>query len=311
MKCFRSALVTGATGFIGSAMVDLLERKGVEVTCLVRSRLRLEASRRSLAGLRVIEDPNFQSKNLRLTLANISADVVFNFASYGVRPEDRDSQQLIDGNVGLTVHLLEATAHWPLQRFVHAASCSEYGFPDPEYKPVAESHPLRPTSVYGAAKAASFLFGTALAARLNVPFVALRLFGVFGKREGPWRLIPYLISKLEQDRSVDLTPGDQVRDYLYVEDAAEAFFEAANGDLNCWEAYNVCSGFPTRIRDLGEAVADALGKPRHLLHWGERQYRTDEPMMLLGDNHRFVGETGWHPRINTEQGVNLMIHARR
>lgn len=311
MNGFRSALVTGATGFIGSALVQGLLAHGTETTCLVRSSPTATTSRKIPPGARVIEVASFQPSELKSKLASISADVVFNLASYGVQQGDRDPRRLIEGNVGLLTHLLEATANWPLRRFVHAGSCSEYGFAQRENVRITETQALHPNSLYGAAKASSVLFGTALAARLNVPFVTLRLFGVFGPHEGPDRLISYLLSKLRRDEAVDLTPGEQVRDLLYEEDVAAAFRAAAEAPgVKTGEVYNVCSGRPTRVREVGEAVADALGKPRHLLHWGERQYRDDESLWLVGDNRRFAEATSWRPRVSLEEGIHRVIAAR-
>jgi nucleoside-diphosphate-sugar epimerase len=167
--------------------------------------------------------------------------------------------------------------------------------------------------LYGAVKAASVLCGNALASSLSIPFVTLRLFGVFGTRETPPRLVPYLISQLQKDRPVDLTPGEQVRDFLFEDDVAAAFLAAATAEgLKSGEAYNVCSSRPTRIRELAEMVADAMGKPRELLHWGERPYRSDEPMWLVGDNRRFrEAVTNWCPTISLQEGIHRILdHAR-
>jgi nucleoside-diphosphate-sugar epimerase len=310
MRPFQSALVTGATGFIGSALASRLLAEKLEVTCLIRSRHKAASHLAGLPGIRVVEVPSFQTSHLKAKLANVSAEVIFHFASYGVQQEDRDPDQLIEGNIGLVAHLLEATARWPLRRFIHTGSCAEYGFSGSENILIPETQPRRPTSLYGAAKAASVLFGSALASRLSVPFLTLRLFGVFGTHEAPQRLIPYLIHRLERDEPADLTPGEQVRDFLYEDDVTEAFLEAAGAErLKSYEAYNVCSGRPVRIREIGEAVADALQKPRQLLRWGEHPYRGDEPLWLVGDNRRFTEATSWRPRISLGEGIRRVISA--
>ena len=309
MTSFRSALVTGATGFVGSALVEHLLASGVETLCLIRSKS-AEHPRPLSSAARAIDVSSFTVSELKSKLAGLKADVVFNLASYGVQQSDRDPAQLIEGNVGLLSNLLEVTARWPLRRFIHVGSCSEYGFPERDKIPIAETQPLRPTSLYGAAKAACVLFGTALASHFQIPFVTLRLFGVFGPHEAPDRVVPYLIRKLRNNEAVDLTPGEQVRDFLYEQDVAEAFVAAAESSaLKDGEVYNVCSGQPSRVRDMGEAVAHALGKPRQLLHWGERPYRADEPMWLVGDNRRFRAATSWQPRISVEEGIRRMIAA--
>jgi UDP-glucose 4-epimerase len=307
----RSALVTGSTGFLGSVLVRRLLAEDVAVTCLVRSQSISKAIH--FAGdprVRVVE---FQGTDFVPSLGGISADVVFNLASYGVRDTDRDADQLIAGNLSILIGLLRATADWPLKRFVHVGSCSEYGFPAREGALVAETHPIQPRSLYGAAKAASVLCGNAWAYSLDVPFVTLRLFGVYGPSEGPHRLVPYVISRLLNDESVDLTSGEQVRDLLYEDDVAAAFLTAAKAEgIKSGEVYNVCSSRPARIREVVEFVADALAKPRDLLHWGERPYRADEPMWLVGDNRHFrQATTTWSPTVSLHDGLRRVIENAR
>ncbi len=310
MTSFRSALVTGATGFIGSALVQRLLADRIGVTCLVRARTRHSGALAALDGARVIESPSFSAAHLGAALAGVSADVVFHLASYGVHQADRDSAQLLEGNVSFLCDLLEATSSWRVQRFIYSGSCAEYGFPVPEGKPIPETHRLRPASMYGAAKAVTFLCGSALAARLATPFVALRLFGAFGVHEAPLRLAPYLIRHLTLDQPVVLTPGDQVRDLLYEDDVVDALIAAADGGaVQPGEVFNVCSGRATRVREVGEMVARALGKPLGLLQWGARPHRADEPLWQVGDNRRFTAATSWRPRITVQEGIERMVAA--
>ncbi len=304
----KSALVTGSTGFVGSVLVDRLLAENVEVTCVVRQRSTPRAANRRV---RLVEVSSFDTSVLQSALAGTSAEAVFHLASYGVQQTERDIDQLVEGNVSIVLHLLQATAHWPLRRFVHTGSCSEYGQRGSEGRLIAEMDPIQPQSLYGAVKAGSVLAGSALAASLNIPFVTLRLFGVFGTRERPPRLIPYLISRLQNNDPVDLTSGEQVRDFLFEDDVATAFLDAATSDgLKSGEVYNVCSSVPTRIREVGEMVADAMGKPRELLHWGERPYRADELMWVVGDNHRFREATAWAPTVSLQEGIaRVLDHA--
>jgi hypothetical protein len=78
-----------------------------------------------------------------------------------------------------------------------------------------------------------------------------------------------------------------------------------------YESYHVCSCQPLRISELGETVADALQKPRNLLQWGKRPYRTDEPMWVVGDNRRFVSVTSWRPAFTPEEEIRRTIFNRR
>src|SRR5260370_7734325 len=152
MRSLGSALVTGATGFIGSALVARLAAEQVNVICLVREK-RGSVPCDHLKNVLVIQVPSFQTSCLKERLSNISADVVFNLASYGVQQEDRDPNELIDGNVRLLTNLLEVVGKWPLKKFIHTGSSSEYGFPERDRIPISESQRLRPQSLSGPPKA--------------------------------------------------------------------------------------------------------------------------------------------------------------
>ena len=310
MNAFRSALVTGATGFIGSALVRRLLAENIQVYTLLRATSKNRSVLDSLSGIELLEVPSVQTEHLRKGLAGVSADIVFHLASYGVNHLDRDMDALIEDNVGFVARLLEVTAKWPVRRFVHTGSCSEYGMASSEGSYFCEEQPLSPISLYGAAKAASVLYANALAIRLGVPFVTLRLFGVFGIGEAAQRLVPYLIDRLQSNQPVDLTPGEQVRAFLYVDDVVEAFLAAARCEaLAPYQAYNVCSGKAVSIREMGEIIANELNSPRHLLQWGTRPYREDEAMWIVGNNRRFVEATHWTPKTSVVEGVRRVIAA--
>ena len=311
MASFSEALVTGANGFIGSSLVRRLVAEGVTVYAMVRTHADLSRLE-GISGVKVIKVQSFELAELQQSLSKISAEVVFNLASYGVNPQDRDPEAMIEGNVNLVARLLLATAQWPLKWFVHTGSCSEYGGNPQPNTFISEDMPLQLTSLYGLAKAASVICGNAQALQLGTPFTTLRLFGVYGVGEGPHRLIPYLIDRLNRGESVDLTPGEQVRDLLYVDDVADAFMAAAQStNLTSCTVYNLCSSQPVRIRDIAEAVADAMNAPRNLLQFGERPYRPDEAMWIVGDNRRFKDVTKWEPQIHLTDGIRRMIESSK
>jgi UDP-glucose 4-epimerase len=305
----RAALVTGATGFIGSALARRLARSGVGVTCLVRAGSARKGALAEVPGLTVIELPSFDPDPLRAALSRVPAEVVFHLASYGVQPNERDTEQMLLGNVTLMERLLGAVRDLPRKRFIYSGSCAEYG-PVTEPERLTEAHPVAPLSPYGAAKEAAEVRGSALARELGVPFVPLRLFGVYGIGEAEHRLIPHLIAHLRRGEVPNLTGGEQARDLMYIDDVVEALVQAAIAEgIEIGTAYNVCTGEPVQIRAVAERVAAVMGKSGADLGLGRRPYRSDEAMWIVGDPALFRAATGWTPTVGLTEGIRRMVAA--
>jgi nucleoside-diphosphate-sugar epimerase len=255
----------------------------------------------------VIEIASVAPQGLRESLKGVSADVVFNLASAGVNPADREPLAMLDGNVHLLAGLLCSLDSQKTRRFIHTGSCSEYASVETGHR-LTEDDSVGPSSLYGAAKLCASMYGRALAAERGICFLNLRLFGVFGAGEAPYRLVPYLIGKLREDEPVDLTAGEQIRDWLYVDDAVSALLAAATSEiLGEPGVYNVCSGQATRVREVAEEVAETMKKPKQLLRFGARAYRPDESMWIVGDSRRFTAATGWLPRVSMAEGIRRMV----
>ena len=306
-----AVLVTGATGFIGSALARRLSADGHRVVGLIR---RSSPRRECLAGcpgLDIAEVDDFSPTELDRILGTRPIGTICHLASYGVAAGESDRAQLIAGNVGLTATLIEAAARHSVRRFVQTGSCFEYAAPR-DGLPLSEDSPVRPWSVYGAAKSASVHFARTLSAKLGLPLITLRLFGVYGSGEQPQRLVPYLLNRLERREAAELTPGFQVRDFLYIDDAVDAYRTALAGADELFDGrdFNVCTGVPTSIRELGVTAAELLNAPAQLLRWGALPGRPEEPARIVGDPSAFRAATGWAPRFDLREGLRATIDAR-
>lgn len=307
VRALERALVTGATGFIGRALVGRLVSDRIETHCLIRSSSARRAELERLAPARIIGLESFDAQKLTNAIGNPRFDAVFHLASYGVNPSERDARLLLSGNLDLTVDLVRAVAAAPPGRFVLTGSCSEYA-PGPDGVFLREDFPTRPESLYGAAKVAASVVGNALARELGVPFVAVRLFGTYGPGEAPHRLIPYIVEHLTRGTRPDLTGGEQQRDLSHVDDVVDGLILAASSaDVRAYEVYNLCSGTPRRIREVAEAVADAMGKPHSELGLGLRPYRSDEAMWIVGDPSKFRKASGYTPKRRFEEAVKHVV----
>lgn len=302
-----TAIVTGATGFIGSALAKRLAQSGVRTVCPVRAESPRAASLEGIGNLELARLTSFSAASLEAALGALKPDVVFHLASYGVDPRERDPEVMFEGNVALLARLARLAARWPRSRFVHTGTCSEYA-PVAEPERLTESHPVAPTSLYGAAKAAAGIYASGLSRHLGVPLVTLRLFGVYGPGEAPHRLIPYLLDCLSRGVTPELTGGEQARDLTYIDDVVDALLAAATAPgVEAHGVYNIGSGVPVQIRAVARATARLLGEPESALGLGRRPYRSDESMWIVADPSRFGAASGWRARVPLEEGIARMI----
>jgi nucleoside-diphosphate-sugar epimerase len=300
---FASALVTGASGFIGRALTANLRMQGKRVIVAGRPTSALPTAERQIwpqaARADLIAD----------LLQGERVDVVFHCAAYGVLPSQKDRATMFATNVAATGAWVEAAALAGAKAFVYAGSCSEYGRVA-QGERVRENHPLDARDIYGASKAAGGQWGWALSRALGLDFQWVRLFGVFGPGEASHRLVPYLHARLARRERVDLTPGVQWRDLLYVDDAAAGLVHAATSALEGrLGPFNLCTGEPVTVRAVAEEVARQMGAPPGLLDFGAREYRADEQMWMVGDVSLLAHAAGFRHSVGLSEGVALTLRA--
>ncbi len=259
--------------------------------------------------MRVCQAPDFSIPALATVLSEVQPDLVIHLAAAGVTGGGQDLDQLLAVNVDFTLNLIRAAATTCRPRILHTGSCFEYAATSDAA--LTEQHPIAPFSFYGASKAASVHLATTLARQLDLPLIVLRLFGVYGPSEAASRLIPSLVRELLANRPIQLTSGQQERDLLFEDDAAEAILSASlQFDTFPQHAvFNVGSDVATRIRDVGDMVATELNRPAALLCWGARPPRVGEPLRIVANSQPFRALTGWQPRHDLHSGIRRTVSA--
>ena len=155
-----------------------------------------------------------------------------------------------------SLRLAKNLAERGCKRFVASGSCLEYDSSD---KPLNESSPTRPRHLYSAVKLALYHALDDFCRTADMQFAWTRFFYQYGPGEDPRRLVPTTINSLLRGQVCNLTPGDQVRDFLHVADVASAVVAVAQSHLT--GAVNIGSGVPLTIREIAETIAALLGRP--------------------------------------------------
>lgn len=178
--------------------------------------------------------------------------------------------------LGGTLEIAKGAVAAGVGRFVGVGTCAEYEL---TARPIDVDAPLRPTTPYAAAKAATFLALSEWFREERVEFAWCRLFYLYGEGEDARRLVPYIRSRLAAGEPADLTTGVQVRDYMDVREAgrmiADISLDTSVGPIN------VCTGIGVRVRDFAERIADEYGR-RDLLRFGARPDNTFDPPSVVG-----------------------------
>ncbi|MEJ6021478.1 NAD-dependent epimerase/dehydratase family protein [Ramlibacter sp. PS4R-6] len=270
-----TVLLTGATGFVGRQVLRELRRRGAAVRVAVRdgSQHRLE-DREGLHS--VVTTPDlFGEPASWWASACAGMDTVVHAAWYAEPGQYLGSPKNIDCLAG-TLRLAQGAAAAGARRIVGVGTCFEY---EVSAVPLSTHAPLRPQTPYAGAKAAAFLALSQNLPPLGVSFAWCRLFYLYGEGEDPRRLVPQLRSRLQAGQPVDLTRGDQVRDYMDVADAARMIVDTTLSGVE--GAVNVCSGVPVTIRALAERIAAEYGRA-DLLRFGARPDNPFDPPHIVG-----------------------------
>ncbi len=307
------ALVTGASGFLGGRLVELLRAEGVEVTVLVRPSARIEKK----PGVQVVRGAlgqGFAAEPFRKT--------THLFHCAGCSTDWASTREYQDGNVTYTQALLEFAQHaMPhLQRFVHVSTTDVYGYPA---QAGDEATPLRDIGLpYNSTK----LRGEQMVWASGLPVTVVRPASIYGP--GGKAFVTDIAALLRQ-RLMLLVDGGRARGgFVYVDDVCRAMLTAAREPSAQGEAYNLSSLDGTTWRTYATALAVALGLPApwlrlpfstamalanaselpHGLGLRGRPLLTRHAVYLLGRDQQYATakarkELGWTPRVRLEEGI--------
>jgi nucleoside-diphosphate-sugar epimerase len=296
-----SVLVAGGGGFVGSALVAALAGGGHDVSVMTTS------SSTARHPVRVIRLDRWHPEGVAHVEPAPRYDWIFNLAAYGIDPSQNDPEASHLANAELPLAFVDLARRAGARALVHVGSAFEYAEPTGRRR-LGESDPLERTKHYGASKAAGSLAVIKASRESHLNAVVARLFGVYGAGERSWRLFPSLYASLTKGQAVPLSEGSQVRDFIYVEDAAMGLASLATAISDGSQTpciVNLCSGVEVTVRQFAETVADVLGAPRELLRFGAIPMRAHEIAYLVGDVSRLNRIMPWQPAHSLERGIGM------
>ena len=290
-------LITGAGGFIGSHVVRKVLLDGHTVTAVLKPGESSERLSACLDSISLFRCDLSDGEAVRGLVAEAQPEKALHLAWYVETGKYWQARQNLDC-VRMSLSLAQALAEAGCSRFVGAGTCAEYDWKHGVLS--EEGTPLRPQSLYGVCKNATREILEAFSAQAKMSFAWTRIFLLYGPMEAKERLVPYVVLTLLRREVAKCTRGDQMRDFLYVEDAASAIWAVAKSDL-CGPV-NVGSGQAIQVRTLVETVARYLQLEENLA-LGALPSDPQEPPLVSADVHRLASVVGWKPSHTLTEGV--------
>lgn len=227
MKEFKEKLnsytfiVTGATGFLGSAFVRALLE--CQTNVIVISRKSSDHWRLNEYKGRYTVFTTELCNICDLQLDNPERSILVHFSASGVNQRDDNVEGMVQTNIVGTYHVLNFAEVKKLKRTILIGTSGEYG---PGCR-LTETAPLQPTSDYGASRASATLLTKSYCERRGIDYTILRPFAVYGPYEAPYRLIPYAIIQALKGQTIKISSGQQTRDYVYIDDVTKGISRAS------------------------------------------------------------------------------------
>lgn len=305
MKRRKKALVTGATGFVGSNLVRKLLNLNYEVHVLIRKtsnpwRIRDVSDKINCHYVNLIDKAGLQKEILQ-----ISPSVIFHLANAGLYGGNESStKEYLDTNFLGTVNLIECSKDLDYVCFVNTGSSAEYGSKD---EPMDENDLCEPESIYGITKLASTIYAKNFAKKNHKPIVTLRLFSPFGAFDNSLRLIPYVITRTIKNQALLFKKPDTVRDYIFIEDVTESYIRCIkNAKKVTGEIINIGSGRQTSTKEVVRLIL-SICNSNSRIRWGGKFIKRNESKVWQANIKKARLLLDWTPKYSLKRGLKETV----
>jgi NAD dependent epimerase/dehydratase len=306
----KKILVTGADGFIGSHLVEMLAQQGLEVRALAQYNsfnswgwlddIDCASAVEIISG--DVRDPHFCRKITK------GVDTVFHLAALIAIPYSYVApDSYVDTNVKGTLNICQASLDNGVSRVIHTSTSEVYG--TARYVPIDEKHPLQPQSPYSASKIGADAMAMSFFNAFSLPLTVARPFNTYGPRQSARAVIPTIITQIASGmKEIKLGDTTPTRDFNYVTDTCRGFLALARCDKTIGETVNIGSNFEISVADTLQLIKELMGSDVRFVT-DEQRLRPEksEVFRLWCDNTRIRELTGFEPEHDIRSGLRKTI----
>ena len=303
------ALVTGADGFIGSHLVELLLENGYTVRALSQYN-----SFNYWGWLDGMSHPNLEVVTGDVRDAHYckyitkEIDVIFHLAALIAIPYSYVApDSYVDTNVRGTLNICQAAKENGVKRVLITSTSEVYG--TAQYVPIDEKHPKQPQSPYSASKIGADAMAMSFYNAFELPVTIVRPFNTYGPRQSARAIIPTIITQIANgERKIQLGDLRPTRDFNFVKDTCRGFLMLSKCDEAIGQEVNISSNYEISMRDTLELIAKIMDADVEFIEDKQRlRPKNSEVFRLWGDNTKIKSLTGFEPNYTIEEGLRETI----
>lgn len=300
----KIALVTGASGYIGTRLVRKLMVNGYRIIAL-DMRFSSTFTEEFGSSVKYVEGDILDEEKLVTIFEKEAVEYIYHMAGLKNRTNKVEEFSLLNKvNFGGTLSVLTAAVQYgKIKHIVLMGTTEEYGSAN---APFTEETQERPNSAYGLSKLSATKLARLFYTQYKVPVTVLRPSITYGPEQGLEMFLPAMIDTLVKEHPFKMSPGEQVRDFLYIEDLVEAIIACCEEPQLEGEVVNVASGVSLQLKEVAIYVAKMLGR-EDLLEVGAIPYRGFEIMNYSINIEKLLKLSSWRPTTSFEDGLRIMI----
>jgi len=291
-------LITGATGFIGSHLVEyIVNNTKNEIFILKRSSSDIWRIKEYINKLKAFD---IDKEDILDVIKKSKPDVIIHLATYYKKKHDyNDLPIMINSNIEFPMRLLEAMASENIKYFINTGTFFEsvYSYSTQRF--------IRPFNLYASTKLAFEEIMRFYLYTYDIKGITLKLFSPYGCKENPKKLIPYLINKILKDEEIEMTEGNQTLDFTYVKDIIDAYIKTIKYIFNMKEIYQtfeIGTGITHTLREIVSILEKISGKVLKV-NWGKIPYAENEIFYSKADIMNAMNFLRWKPKYDLEKGL--------
>ncbi len=297
----NKAIITGATGMIGVALINLLLKEDYEIIAIARPNSKKLKNIPKNDKIDIIECDLSDLKSLNDKITN--CELFFHFGWIGTTGKARDDAHLQLKNIEYTLDAVKLAKSSGCTTFIGAGSQAEYGLTDEKLSP---NTPVNPITGYGIAKYSAGKLSRLLADNLEMKHCWARILSVYGPGDNN-SMIMSCINSILNNNEFNTTNGDQLWDYVYCDDCAQAFFDIAKNGKN-GKIYTIGSGNAIPLKEYINTIKDIIN-PNFEIGFGKIDYYPNQVMYLCADISDLTSDTGFKPKVSFEEGIKNTINS--